>query len=66
MAQASVREELLALPRFCTVAQASEFLGVSRATVRRLCEDGDLVAWATESGRKRVNRDSIARLVGIV
>lgn len=53
------------LPRFVTYRQAADYLGVSRATVSRLVARGDLRAWRLESGRRKIVRDSLARLVGI-
>lgn len=61
----SAAEELAAMPRFCTLSEAAAFLGVTRETVRRYAEAGDLDLWRTEAGRARVSRDSMARLVGI-
>lgn len=58
-------ERLLALPRFCSIRQTSDFLEVSPSTVKRFIEEGDLVAWRLESGRRKVDRDSIARLCGL-
>lgn len=57
-------EELMSLPRFVTYRQASEFLGVSRSTVARFVEQGELRAWRLESGRRKIARDSLAELVG--
>lgn len=61
----SARDELEALPRFCTIKETMEFLCVSRSTVMRYIESGDLDAWTMQSGRRKVRRDSIARLCGI-
>lgn len=61
----SVVKDFLALPRFCTISETSDFLGVSKTTVRRYIELGYLDTWALESGRRRVLRDSIGVLCGI-
>lgn len=61
----SVQDELLSLPRFCTIGETADFLGVSRSTVRRYIETGNLEQWRLESGRKKVLRDSIGRLCGL-
>lgn len=58
-------DELYSLPRFVTFRQAAEYLGVSRSTVARMVAAGDLEAWRLESGRRKIVRDSLARLVGI-
>lgn len=57
-------EKFEALPDFATVTETAEFLGVSRATVRRFAKCGDLSAWRTESGQRRIDKDSIGRLCG--
>lgn len=57
-------EKFESLPDFATVTETAEFLGVSRATVRRFAKCGDLSAWRTESGQRRIDKDSIGRLCG--
>lgn len=58
-------QELMELPRFVTFRSAADYLGVSRSTVARMVAAGELEAWRLESGRRKISRDSIARLVGI-
>ena len=61
----SVKEAFEALPLFVSQKKTAEFLGVSRTTVKRYVDAGDLKLWKLESGRKKVSKDSIAKLCGI-
>lgn len=61
----SYDDELRQLPRFCTFSQTASYLGVSRSTVSRYVAKGALQAWSLESGRRKIPRTSIARLVGL-
>ena len=48
---------------FCTTRQAAELLGVSIGTVQLWVENGQLEAWRTAGGHRRVLRDSIDLLL---
>jgi excisionase family DNA binding protein len=48
---------------FCTTRQAAELLGVSIGTVQLWVENGQLEAWKTAGGHRRVLRDSIDLLL---
>ncbi|MEY4751310.1 MAG: hypothetical protein RIQ60_3524 [Pseudomonadota bacterium] len=48
---------------FCTTRQAAELLGVSIGTVQLWVENGVLDAWKTAGGHRRVQRDSVDRLL---
>lgn len=48
---------------FCTTRQAAELLGVSIGTVQLWVESGQLDAWKTAGGHRRVLRDSIDQLL---
>lgn len=61
----NVKESFEALPSFLSQKEAAEFLGISRTTVKRYVDAGDLQLWKLESGRKKVSKDSIAKLCGI-
>lgn len=48
---------------FCTTREAAGLLGVSVGTVQSWVESGLLQAWKTHGGHRRVQRDSIDRLL---
>lgn len=48
---------------FCTTREAAQLLGVSLRTAQLWTEAGLLEAWKTEGGHRRINRESIERLL---
>lgn len=48
---------------FCTTREAAAVLGVSVGTVQLWVENGQLEAWKTAGGHRRVLRESVDRLV---
>lgn len=51
------------LKAFCTTTEASSLLGVSVSTIQNWTESGLLASWKTEGGHRRIDRDSINRLL---
>jgi excisionase family DNA binding protein len=48
---------------FCTTREAAELLGVSLRTAQLWVENGQLQAWKTNGGHRRIARDSVERLL---
>ena len=48
---------------FCTTREAAEILGISLRTAQLWVESGQLEAWKTEGGHRRIARVSIERLL---
>lgn len=48
---------------FCTTREAAELLGISLRTAQLWAESGLLEAWKTEGGHRRINRESVQRLL---
>ena len=48
---------------FCTTREAAEILGISLRTAQLWVESGQLEAWKTEGGHRRIARASIERLL---
>lgn len=48
---------------FCTTREAAEMLGVSLRTAQLWVDSGILQAWRTEGGHRRINLDSVERLL---
>jgi excisionase family DNA binding protein len=46
---------------FLTTREAAEMLGLSLGTVQKMVEQGELVAWKTSGGQRRVKYESVAR-----
>lgn len=46
---------------FLTTREAAEMLGLSLGTVQKMVEQGELVAWKTSGGHRRVKYESVAR-----
>ena len=46
----------------CTTSEAARLLGVSATTVQVMVERGELIAWKTRGGHRRVSRASIEAL----
>ena len=47
---------------YCTTREAAELLGVSLRTAQLWVENGQLEAWKTEGGHRRISRASVMRL----
>lgn len=62
----TVGDDFLNLPKWCSMTEAARFLEVDRKTVRRYVDAGYLQAWTPEIGWRRISRDSIGRLCGII
>ncbi len=48
---------------FCTTREAADVLGVSLRTAQLWVDSGILQAWKTEGGHRRINVDSVERLM---
>ncbi|MDP1524864.1 MAG: response regulator [Rhodocyclaceae bacterium] len=48
---------------FCTTREAAEVLGVSLRTAQLWVDSGILQAWKTEGGHRRINVDSVEKLM---
>ncbi len=48
---------------YCTTSEAAELLGVSVGTVQTWVERGQLAAWKTAGGHRRVSREAVNRLL---
>ncbi len=48
---------------FCTTREAADLLGVSLRTAQLWTESGLLTAWKTDGGHRRIDRDSVDRLL---
>jgi excisionase family DNA binding protein len=48
---------------FCTTSEAAVLLGVSVGTVQLWAESGLLEGWKTSGGHRRIQRDSVERLI---
>jgi excisionase family DNA binding protein len=48
---------------FCTTTEAARLLGVSVATAQLWAESGMLQAWKTAGGHRRIQRESVQRLL---
>ncbi len=48
---------------FCTTREAAELLGISVRTAQLWVENGQLAAWKTPGGHRRVMRDAVERLL---
>ena len=48
---------------FCTTREAADLLGVSLRTAQLWAESGLLKAWKTDGGHRRIDRDSVERLL---
>jgi excisionase family DNA binding protein len=49
---------------YCSTSEAALMLGVSVATVQKMVETGDLEAWKTKGGHRRVKMLSVERYIG--
>lgn len=52
-----------ALTSMCTTTEAARRLGVSATTVQSMVERGELDAWKTRGGHRRISQESIQRLL---
>ncbi len=50
-----------ASPEECTTVEAARLLGVSVRSVQLMVDRGELVAWKTSGGHRRIRRDSVDR-----
>lgn len=48
---------------YCTTREAARMLGVSLRTAQLWVENGQLEAWKTEGGHRRISRVSVQRLL---
>ncbi len=48
---------------YCTTSEAAQLLGVSLRTAQQWVEKGLLEGWKTSGGHRRINRDSVLRLL---
>jgi excisionase family DNA binding protein len=48
---------------FCTTSEAADLLGVSVGTVQLWVESGLLAAWKTSGGHRRIQRESVQKLL---
>lgn len=46
-----------------TTSQAAEMLGVSLTTTQKMVDRGEIEAWTTEGGHRRISRESVLRVV---
>lgn len=49
-------------PDICTTSEAARLLGVSNTTIQIMVERGELQAWRTRGGHRRINRESVEAL----
>ena len=47
----------------CTTSEAAKWLGVSATTVQLMVERGELDAWKTRGGHRRISQESIQKLL---
>jgi excisionase family DNA binding protein len=52
-------EPISATPSVCTTSEAARRLGVSNTTVQLMVERGELKAWRTRGGHRRISLDSV-------
>lgn len=52
-------ETISAVPPVCTTSEAARRLGVSNTTVQLMVERGELKAWRTRGGHRRITLDSV-------
>lgn len=52
-------DEAPARARICTTSEAARLLGVSNTTVQIMVERGELQAWKTRGGHRRINLDAV-------
>lgn len=55
--------DTLPLKAFCTTSEAAEMLSISLRTAQLWVENGQLQAWKTEGGHRRISRASVERLL---
>jgi excisionase family DNA binding protein len=48
---------------YCTTREAADLLGISLRTAQLWAESGQLEAWKTEGGHRRITRSSVQRLI---
>lgn len=48
---------------YCTTREAAQLLGISLRTAQLWVENGQLEAWKTEGGHRRISRTSVMRLL---
>ncbi len=48
---------------YCTTREAAQLLGISLRTAQLWVENGQLEAWKTEGGHRRISRASVVRLL---
>ena len=48
---------------YCTTREAAQLLGISLRTAQLWVENGQLEAWKTEGGHRRISRSSVMRLL---
>jgi excisionase family DNA binding protein len=48
---------------YCTTREAAQLLGISLRTAQLWVENGQLEAWKTEGGHRRISRTSVQRLL---
>jgi len=58
-----VKQHNLTTRAFCTTREAAIMLSVSLRTAQLWSENGQLEAWKTQGGHRRISRESIARLL---
>jgi excisionase family DNA binding protein len=46
-------------PDVCTTQEAADLLGISVTSVQKLVEGGDIAAWKTPGGHRRIPRESV-------
>lgn len=56
------KEEPPAVEEVCTTSEAARLLGVSNTTVQIMVQRGELLAWRTRGGHRRVSLESIRAL----
>ncbi len=56
--------QALANPDYLTTSEAANLLGVSVGTVLNMVERGQLVAWRTDGGHRRISRPSVIARIG--
>lgn len=52
------------MKEYCSTREAAHMLGVSIATVQKMVETGDLDAWKTKGGHRRVKLQSVEKFIG--
>lgn len=61
MNNSSNTESYETMREYLTTKEAAVMLGLSLGTVQKMVEQGELVAWKTSGGHRRVKHDSVMR-----